>query len=98
MTDPVFEAIERQRRAWAAFEAASEKGPEYDRLLLEEEAAREALEATAPLTLAGLRASLEWLAEEEERFGGSVVAHLRSLLRSPALPNATGESGAKPRI
>jgi hypothetical protein len=97
--DPIFVAIERHKTAWTAFvetvdslnsvEGEQEGSEEEIRYMEANAAANDALEAflaTPPMTLAGLRAALEYVVEVDSGCmldnGGRIAA---TLLRSPAL-------------
>ena len=97
--DPIFVAIERHKTAWTAFvetvdllnnvEGEQEGSEEEIRYMEANAAANDALEAflaTPPMTLAGLRAALEYVVEVD---GGCMLDNggriAETLLRSPAL-------------
>ena len=97
--DPIFAAIERHKTAWTAFvetvdllnsvEGEQEGSDEEIRCMEANAAANDALEAflaTPPMTLAGLRAALEYVVEVD---GGCMLDNggriAETLLRSPAL-------------
>ena len=96
---PIFAAIERHKTAWIAFvgtvdlldnvEGEQAGSDEEIRYLEANAAANDALEAflaTPPMTLAGLRAALEYVVEVDSGCmldnGGRIA---ETLLRSPAL-------------
>jgi hypothetical protein len=96
--DPIFAAIERHKTAWTAFvetvdlldnEGEQAGSDEEIRYMEANAAANDALEAflaTPPMTLAGLRAALEYVVEVDSGCmldnGGRIA---ETLLRSPAL-------------
>jgi hypothetical protein len=97
--DPIFAAIERHKTAWTAFvetvdllnnvEGEQDGSEEEIRYMEASAAANDALEAflaTPPMTLAGLRAALEYVVEVDSGCmldnGGRIA---ETLLRSPAL-------------
>ncbi len=96
--DPVFEAIERHKTAWAAYVEATCKltMPELDayRETHDDDSGKalEAFLATPPTTLAGLRAALEYAVEVDSDCvpdnGGRIA---ETLLRSPLFAGMTPE-------
>src|ERR1700722_12452356 len=103
--DPIFAAIERHKTAWTAFvgtvdlldivEGEQAGSDEESRYLEANAAANDALEAflaTPPMTLAGLRAALEYVVEVDSGCmldnGGRIA---ETLLRSPVFAGMSGE-------
>ena len=93
VNDPIFPAIERYRRALNAFESADEVSEpgRFEAAGDELHAASEALFATAPTTVAGCLALMDWMLADAD---GEDLEHHRSALKSliEVLPRLVGSA------
>ena len=91
--DPIFTAIERHRRALDAFESADEVSEpnRFEAAADELHAASEALFATAPTTVAGCLALMDWMIADAD---GDDLEHHRAALKSliDVLPQFVGSA------
>jgi hypothetical protein len=85
-TDPTFAAIERHREAWRLVVETESDEPAYEAIREAEQEALDALFALPPITVAGMRAAIEWMVKYDD---GCVPetsgAFLATLLDSPLL-------------
>ena len=93
VNDPIFTAIDRYRRALDAFKSASElsKPSQFEAAADELYDASEALFATAPTTVAGCLALMDWMIVDAD---GEDLEHHRAALKSlvEVLPKIVGSA------
>ena len=93
VSDPILTAIERYRRALDAFESADEVSEHnrFEAAADELHAANEALFATAPTTVAGCLALMDWMIADAD---SEDLEHHRAALKSliEALPRLAGST------